>query len=125
MKLDGWTLRNGVTTNKKHPKTLHIPTEKERTNLVSSDLAKLGFEVVDRHDGDTYGERMWVEVSGKVGPYYVGSLRNIPLPPHRHVKWGGPVVFLPEHVIDIVPAKKPAARKRKHAKKPAARKPSR
>jgi hypothetical protein len=73
MKLDGWTLRNGVTTNKKHPKTFHIPTEKERTNLVSSDLAKL----------------------------------------------------LPEHVIDIVPAKKPAARKRKHAKKPAARKPSR
>ncbi|MDX6410121.1 MAG: hypothetical protein QOE13_3192, partial [Gaiellaceae bacterium] len=95
MKLDGWTLRNGVTTNKKHPKTFHIPTEKEHANLVSSDLAKLGFEIVDRHDGDTYGERMWVEVSGKVVPYYVGSLRNIPLPPHRHVKWGGPVVFLP------------------------------
>lgn len=122
IKQDGWTLRNGVKTNKKHPKTFHIPTEKQRTNLTTSDLAKLGFEIVDRYDGETYGERMWVEVTGKVGPYYVGLLRNLPLTRHRHVKWGGAVIFLPEHVIDIVPAKRPAARKRKPAKKSIPRK---
>lgn len=133
---DGWTLHNSVKTNKKHPKTFYIPTEKQRTNLAPSDLAKLVFSIVDRYDGETTGERMWVEVTGKVGPYYVGSLRNIPLTRHRYLKWGSAVVFLPEHVIDIVPAKRPAARKRaptkkvvtrkrKAAKKPTARKRAR
>ncbi|QHO73081.1 hypothetical protein ACH79_10950 [Bradyrhizobium sp. CCBAU 051011] len=78
MKQDGWALHNGVKTNKKHPKTFYIPTEKQRTTLKASDLAKLGFDIR-----------------------------------HRHVKWGSPVVFLPEHVIDIVPAKAAVPRKRK------------
>lgn len=113
MKQDGWTLRNGVKTKKKHPKTFHIPTEKERTSLKASELAKLGFEIVDRYDGEVVAERMWVEVNGRVGPYYVGSLRNAPLTRHRHVKWGSPVVFLPEHVIDIAPGLKASPRKKK------------
>ncbi|MCW2223240.1 hypothetical protein M2232_006772 [Bradyrhizobium japonicum] len=113
MKQDGWALRNGVKTNKKHPKTFYIPTEKQRTSLKPTDLAKLGFEILDRYDGELTGERMWVEVTGKVGPYYVGSLRNNPLTRHRHLKWGSPVVFLPEHVIDIVPGKSGSPGKRK------------
>jgi hypothetical protein len=113
MKQDGWSLGSGVKSNKRYPKTYHIPSEKERTGLKVSDVAKLSFDIQDRYDGELFGERMWVEVTGKVGPYYVGVLRNAPLTPHKQLKWGGPVVFLPEHVIDIVPAKKAAPRKRK------------
>jgi hypothetical protein len=41
MKQDGWALGSGVKTNKKHPKTFHIPTEKQRLGLKVEDLAKL------------------------------------------------------------------------------------
>jgi len=50
-----------------------------------------------------FGERMWVEVSGRSGPYYLGDLRNQPLAARKNLKWGSAIVFLPEHVIDIVP----------------------
>jgi TIR domain len=114
MKQDGWSLSSGVKSNRKHPKTFYIPTEKQRTGLKVSDLAKLVFDIQDRYEGKIYGERMWVEVTGKVGPYYVGVLRNAPLTPHKQLEWGGPVVFLPEHVVDIVPAARRASpRKRK------------
>jgi hypothetical protein len=113
MEQDGWVLRSGVKLNKKYPKTFHIPTEKQRTELIPKDIAKLTFDIEDRYDGKTYGERMWVEVTGKVGPYYVGALRNPPLTPHRYLKWGCSVVFLPEHVIDLVPSRKKAGRRKR------------
>jgi hypothetical protein len=48
------------------------------------------------------GERMWVRVTGAEGPYYVGKLSNVPtgIP----LRFGSKVVFLPEHVISVVPA---------------------
>ena len=110
MKQDGWTLRRGVKSNQKYPKTFHIPTEKQRTGLKLEDLAKLGFEIQERN-GYVYGERMWVRVTGKVGPYYVGALSNNPISEHRGLKWGSSIVFLPEHVIGIVPRTKPPVRK--------------
>ena len=109
MKDDGWLVRSGVKTNKKHPKTFWIPAEKQRSNLKVEDLAKLVFEIEDRYDGEVCGERMWVRITGKVGPYYVGALGNQPLTRHRYLKWGCSIVFLPEHVIDIVPLAKRAA----------------
>ena len=109
MKQDGWSLGSGVKTNQKHPKTFYIPTEKQRLSLKVEDLAKLVFDIEDRYDGEVCGERMWVRVTGKVGPYYVGALSNQPLTPHRYLKWGSSIVFLPEHVIDIVPLAKRVA----------------
>jgi TIR domain len=109
MKHDGWALRSGVRANKKYPKTFHIPNERQRSSLKVKDLAKLGFDIEDTYDGETYGERMWVKVTGKVGPYYVGDLSNVPVSRHRYLKWGSSIVFLPEHVIDIVPLAKRAA----------------
>jgi hypothetical protein len=66
MKQDGWSLGSGVKSNRKYPKTYHIPSEKHRTGLKVSDLAKLSFDIQDRYDGGIFGERMWVEVTGKV-----------------------------------------------------------
>jgi hypothetical protein len=42
------------------------------------------------------------------------TIANQPLAARRNLKWGSPIVFLPEHVIDIVPlakGKQRAARK--------------
>jgi hypothetical protein len=112
MEQDGWTLRSGVKLSKKYPKTFHMPTEKQRTELKPKDIAKLSFDIEDRYDGNTYGERMWLEVTGKAGPYYVGALRNPPLTPHRYLKWGCSVVFPPQHVIDLVPARRTVTRRK-------------
>jgi hypothetical protein len=88
MKEDGWTLLSGVKSNKRAPKTFYIPTERQRTGLKVSDIAKLIFDIEDRYDRTIYGERMWVEVTGRVGPYYLGALRNPPLTAHRYLTWG-------------------------------------
>jgi hypothetical protein len=84
--------------------------------LRAGELAKLIFYIKER-DGSLSGERMWVEITGVLGPYYLGELRNIPLadqPGRVHrLKWGSPIVFLPEHVIDIVKKRRPRAKRKK------------
>jgi hypothetical protein len=99
---DGWHLLSGVDSHRRAPKTFHIPPERDRTQLKTGDAAKLIFDIKDP-SGGVFGERMWVELTGKLGPYYLGDLRNQPLAARKNLKWGSPVVFLPEHVIDIVP----------------------
>jgi hypothetical protein len=101
LKLDGWHLLSGEESHRRAPKTFWIPPERKRTNLKSGDIAKLIFDIKEP-DG-VFGERMWVEVSGRSGPYYLGDLRNQPLAARKNLKWGSAIVFLPEHVIDIVP----------------------
>lgn len=101
LKHDGWHLFSGVESHRRAPKTFQIPPQRERTKLKIGDIAKLIFDIKEP-DG-VFGERMWVEVSGRSGPYYLGDLRNQPLAVRTNLKWGTPVVFLPEHVIDIVP----------------------
>jgi hypothetical protein len=101
LKLDGWHLLSGVESHRRAPKTFWIPPERKRTNLKPGDIAKMIFDI--KEPGGVFGERMWVKVSGRSGPYYLGDLSNQPLAARKNLRWGSPVVFLPEHVIDIVP----------------------
>jgi hypothetical protein len=101
LKLDGWHLLSGVESHRRAPRTFHIPPERQRTKLKAGDSAKLIFDIKEP-DG-VFGERMWVQVTGRLGPYYLGDLRNQPLAARKNLKLGSPVVFLPEHIIDIVP----------------------
>jgi TIR domain len=101
LKEDGWHLVSGVESHRRAPKTFWIPPERQRTKLKPGDVAKLIFYI--REPDGVFGERMWVLMTGRSGPYYLGELRNQPLAMRKNLKWGSPVVFLPEHVIDIVP----------------------
>lgn len=129
--IDGWHLNSGVVSNELYPESFIIPSEEERRSVQPTDLVKLSFElkqflydgeklVPDDEDGDElHGERMWVEVTGGNGPYYVGRLRNQPAsymyenpddPSDRHIATDAPltfdseIVFLPEHIISIMTA---------------------
>lgn len=107
--IEGWELESGVAQNHRHPETFEIPDEASRQNLVPGDIVKLAFRVnvgeVDEHTDDEggFGERMWVNVTGSVGPYFTGTLSNQPITSDEQdvLRFGSPVVFLPEHVIDI------------------------
>ena len=108
--LDGWELRSGLAQHHRTPETFYMPPEDERRGLSEGDVVKLifGIEVPpDEDDPDGFFfERMWVIVTGKVGPYYIGELNNVPLTAsvgdQDFLVPGSEVVFLPEHVIDIV-----------------------
>lgn len=86
-----------------------MPSEKERRTLVEGDVVKLIFNIAIPPDEDdpeapsTFGERMWVIVKRRVGPYYIGELNNVPVTSNEqdNLFVGSEVVFLPEHVIDI------------------------
>lgn len=106
--LDGWELRSGLAQHHRTPDTFYMPPEEERRGLKTGDIVKLIFGIEVPPDDDTDGfffERMWVIVTGKVGPYYIGELNNIPLTAsvgeQDFLVPGSEVVFLPEHVIDI------------------------
>jgi hypothetical protein len=98
--IEGWWLGSGVVRHQQNPRTFEIPSERARHSLRADQLVKLTFE----HNTDEMGfvgERMWVRVTGIDGPYYVGKLSNVPtaIP----LRFGSKVVFLPEHVIAVVP----------------------
>ena len=110
MDLDGWELRSGLAQHHRSPQTFEMPSERERRTLEKGDIVKLMFDirlpVEDKSDTEPSGliERMWVIVTGKVGPYYLGKLDNVPLTSdeQENLGSGDEVIFLPEHVIDII-----------------------
>lgn len=107
--LDGWELESGLAQHHRTPDTFYMPGEKERRALVEDDVVKLIFKIAIEPDPedpdalDTFGERMWVTVKSRVGPYYLGTLSNIPVTSdeQENLSLDDEVVFLPEHVIDI------------------------
>ena len=103
--IDGYHLSSGVASHHRWPETFEIPDESERRDLVDGDVVKLVFEIQipDPESGNTFGERMWVIVRGRSGPYYIGELNNVPACSDKqdHLQAGDRVVFLPEHVISI------------------------
>lgn len=106
LEIDGWHLRSGVASHHRWPETFEIPDERERRGLTEGDIVKLQFEIelTEGEDaGNTFGERMWVIVEGRAGPYYIGELNNMPAcwGEQEHLGVGDRVVFLPEHVISI------------------------
>lgn len=122
---DGYRLNSGVVSAEMYPDTFVIPSEEERQSVKPTNLVKLSFELVQLQDEEAdedeepelWGERMWVEVTGGSGPYFVGRLRNQPAsyvfenpddPTERYVETEAPltfdseVVFLPEHILSIM-----------------------
>lgn len=107
--LDGYELRSGLAQHHRTPETFHMPREDERQTLNVGDIVKLIFIIAvtadseDPDDDGTFGERMWVIVKGRIGPYYIGNLNNMPLTSGEqdNLTFEDEVIFLPEHVIDI------------------------
>jgi len=109
IEFDGWELLSGVAMNEHHPETYGIPSAEERSSVIPSDFVKLSFEITtedpDAGGLTTAGERMWVRVEGRYGPYIWGKLSNDPISGHEYgLEHGAEIVFLPEHIIDIVDA---------------------
>lgn len=103
LEIDSWHLRSGVASHHQWPETFEIPDEIERRGLVDGDIVKLQFEIAIPDEDEPFGERMWVIVRGRSGPYFIGELNNIPATSDEQEKLtiGDRVVFLPEHVISI------------------------
>ncbi len=113
--LDGWELISGLAQHHRTPETFYMPSERDRRTLDKGKLVKLMFDI-DLPDGwgsnkkqTSLTERMWVIVAGRVGPYYVGELHNHPATSSEQenlLAWDE-VIFLPEHVIDILVEESP------------------
>lgn len=106
LEIDGWHLKSGVASHHQWPETFEIPDELERRGLIEGDIVKLQFEITIPNEevlGDISGERMWVILRKRSGPYYIGELNNVPACSDEQDKLhlGDCVVFLPEHVISI------------------------
>jgi hypothetical protein len=107
--LDGWELESGLAQHHRTPETFYMPSEKERRALMEGDIVKLIFQIAVSNLEDSTvvpefsNERMWVIVTGRVGPYYIGTLNNNPgcSDEQSHLAYEDEVAFLPEHVIDI------------------------
>ena len=107
--LDGYELLSGLAQNHRTPNTFYMPSEKNRQSLQKNDYAKLIFNIKvekdpsDIEDDGVFGERMWVMVTSRTGPYYIGVLSNIPITSGEQecLSIDDEVIFLPEHVIDI------------------------
>lgn len=102
--MPNYTLLDGEAQNRAHPDTFEIPSEAERTTLISGDWVKLSFqstlEVPVPFNG---GERMWVKVTEVVDQgKYVGSLDNDPVI-IQGLNCGDRVEFEAKHVISLMP----------------------
>lgn len=111
IEFDGWHLISGVVMNEQYPNTFSIPSADARAAVIPSDFVKLAFEVaVDDPESEggveIASERMWVQILGSYGPYLWGKLCNMPSFDGEQIDLthGSEVIFLPEHIIDIVEA---------------------
>jgi hypothetical protein len=115
VEIEGWYLDSGLVRNQLDPDTFEIPSDIDRNSIPPTHLAKLLFHIlVDEGDGPSFvGERMWVKVESRQGPYYVGTLANQPvsftiedgdgygIDAEASLQFRDRVVFLPENVIAI------------------------
>ena len=103
LEADGWCLDDGEAAHAESPKTFEIPALHIRSALMPGDAAKLRFYIrvaTEGGDVEDFGERMWVEVKGRVNEWYRGELLNQPnCTPDIRPGWE--VWFLPCHVIDV------------------------
>lgn len=100
---DGWQLDDGEVAHATHPDRYWIPPLTDRQALQPGFFAKLRFYIrVEDENGvlDDCGERMWVEVISRAGPWYLGLLANQPSCT-KEIKPGMEVWFQPRHIIDI------------------------
>jgi hypothetical protein len=116
---DTWELDSGEVRHRQAPDRFWLPPAAERNALQAGQLVKLVFLIeAIREDGSkgVQGERMWVLVRERRGPFYVGTLANTPMfftaDDDEYMVPGAEIAFLPEHVIQIrtLPAEVIAAR---------------
>jgi len=91
-------LESAEKLHAQYPESFWIPDNADRDSLQPGDCAKVIFRTYTG-DGIT-GERIWIEVTGRVGDRYIGKLVNEPF--IIAGKYGDRVYFQAEHVIDIV-----------------------
>ena len=100
---DGWALDCGEEAHAQAPKKFEIPPRTEREQLLPGQLVKLMFRIAlrdaDGHES-TQVERMWVEVTGRIGNLYRGELDNDPSCTGE-IQAGLEVYFEARHVIQI------------------------
>ncbi len=100
---DGWEIDDGEAAHAESPETYWIPSLEARNAVGVGDSVKLRFYIrVEEEDGEIYdhGERMWVEIVGRVGTWFRGSLDNQPTCTDD-IGPGFQVWFQPRHIIDI------------------------
>jgi hypothetical protein len=76
--IEHWELESGMVMNEQYPKTFWIPDEAERRALKPGNIVKFMFNFSYANGDEIESERMWVEITGLNGPYFVGRLRNDP-----------------------------------------------
>ncbi|MDR3415141.1 MAG: hypothetical protein P4L83_03050 [Nevskia sp.] len=103
LEADGWQIDDAEVAHAEHPDTYWIPSLEARQSLQTGSCAKIRFyiRVEDEHGTvEDCGERMWVEVLGKLGKWYRGQLSNQPAST-LDMRPGLEVWFQARHVIDI------------------------
>jgi len=106
MSLDGWELESAEERHAGSPNTFWIPDRSVRESLVAGQLVQLLFQIQGEDDDgrpEVNVERMWVEIDGRRGELYLGTLRNQPatIEAGQGLEFRSRVAFLAEHVIDI------------------------
>jgi hypothetical protein len=106
MSLDGWELESAESRHAESPDSFWIPDRASREALVVGQLAQLLFQIQGEDDEghpELNVERMWVEIDGRIGDLYVGTLRNQPatIEAGQCLDFKSRVAFRAEHVIDI------------------------
>ena len=102
--VDGWMIDDGEVAHVEAPETYWIPPLAERLSLRPWDLAKMRFFIrVAEEDGTMvdHGERMWVQVTGRMDSWYHGELDNQPYCTDD-IAPGLEVWFQARHIISII-----------------------
>ncbi|KLD63931.1 hypothetical protein [Dyella japonica] len=102
--VDGWMIDDGEVAHAAAPETYSIPSLADRLSIGPGDLAKIRFYIrVAEEDGQVFdhGERMWVQVTGRLDGWYRGELDNQPCCTDD-IAPGLEVWFQARHVISIL-----------------------
>jgi hypothetical protein len=106
MAVDGWELESAESRHAENPDKFWIPDRAQRDALLVGQLVQLLFQIQGEDDDgrpEVNVERMWVEIDGRVGDLYVGTLRNQPatIEVGQGLEFKSRVAFRADHVIDI------------------------
>lgn len=93
-----WYLDNVYERNAESPYTFYIPSKQVIDKLSIGDIVKLRFMGETETDG-LAGERMWVEITERIGEKFKGLLTNEPND-LKDLKIGQEVLFKLENICD-------------------------
>lgn len=105
-----YQLANAEERERAEPSTFVIPCKQIRSALSVGNFAKLIFLIDPPHPSGIAGERLWVEITHRLGDRYRGRLDNHPQFA-GDVRYGEIIDFGSEHVADFYPGAPPATRR--------------